>query len=58
MFTWANGDKYDGDWVDDKKHRKGVFTWADGNKYDGDWVDDKRTGKGVSTFASIFYFLP
>ena len=43
------GDKYEGDFVDGKRHGKGVNTWANRAKYDGDWKDDKRHGKGVFT---------
>ena len=49
VYTWPSGAKYDGDYVDDKKHGKGVMTWPDGRKYDGDYVDDKMHGKGVMT---------
>jgi hypothetical protein len=49
--TWANGDVYEGGWVDDKKHGKGKYTWADGKVYEGDWVDGKRHGKGKFTWA-------
>ena len=56
MMTSPDGNSYDGDWKDGKKHGKGVFTFGEGSqwkgdKYDGDYVDDKKTGKGVYTFA-------
>ena len=51
MKTYANGDKYEGDFVDDKKHGKGVYVYANGDKYEGDWLDGKKHGKGVITFA-------
>jgi len=37
----ADGDVYEGEWKDDKAHRKGVYTHMDGAKYDGDWHEDK-----------------
>ena len=49
-MTYANGDTYFGDWVDDKMTGKGTFTWKNGDKYEGDWVDGKRTGKGTFTW--------
>eukprot|EP01031_Cornospumella_fuschlensis_P024823 gene24823-29997_t len=49
MFTWANGNKYEGDLKNNKKHGKGVYTWANGDKYDGDWKDDFMHGSGVNT---------
>lgn len=46
--SYANGDSYNGDLVDKKKHGKGKYTWAQHNKasYDGDWVENIRTGMG------------
>lgn len=34
-FTWKDGRKYVGEYIDDKKEGHGVFTWPDGRKYDG-----------------------
>ena len=41
IMSYADGDKYDGDWKDGKKNGKGIMSYADGEKYDGDWKDDK-----------------
>ena len=35
IFTWADGRRYDGEYVDDKKEGHGVFIWPDGRRYDG-----------------------
>ena len=36
--TWANGDKYEGDWEDDKQHGKGTKTRANGTViHSGAW---------------------
>lgn len=53
-FLSNKGDKYVGDWKDDKKDGKGkrlfkclgVLETAEGDKYDGDWSNDKRNGEG------------
>ena len=34
MF-FANGDKYEGDWLDDKFSGKGLFKYENGNIYEG-----------------------
>ena len=47
VFTWSDGRKYEGEYVDDKKEGEGVFTWPDGRKYDGKWKNGKQHGKGV-----------
>ena len=51
-----NGDKYVGEWKDDKKNGQGAYTfgnqsqWA-GDKYVGEFIDDKKI-QGTYTFAS------
>jgi hypothetical protein len=48
-ITWANGDKYEGEWKDGNTHGKGTFTWADGDKYVGEYKDGMKHGKGTFT---------
>jgi hypothetical protein len=33
-YYFASGNKYTGDWVDDKRTGQGVYTWADGDRYE------------------------
>ena len=47
---WA-GDKYVGEYKDDKYHGQGTYTFADGDKYVGEWKDDKIHGQGTYTYA-------
>ena len=47
--TWANGNKYEGDYVDDKMHGKGTYTWASDDKYVGNMANDKMHGQGTKT---------
>lgn len=49
--TYKNGNKYEGNFVDNKRHGPGTMTYANGDEYDGDWVDNKRHGKGTYTWA-------
>ena len=46
IYTWSNGDKYVGEFKDDKMHGQGKFTWEDGRAYEGAYVDDKKQGHG------------
>jgi len=48
-FSWADGRKYVGDYVDDKKEGYGIFYWPDGRIYDGEWRGGKQHGKGKYT---------
>ncbi|MCX5848374.1 MAG: hypothetical protein NTW65_02850 [Deltaproteobacteria bacterium] len=50
--TFTNGDKYEGDFVNNKKTGRGTYTFANGNKYEGDWVNDKRNSRGTYTYAN------
>lgn len=44
----VNGDRYTGEWDDNKKNGKGTMTWKkSGTIYDGDWKDDRRCGFGT-----------
>lgn len=35
MYVYLDGGMYEGEWVDDKIHGKGVSSYANGNVYDG-----------------------
>ena len=54
-FTYASGDKYVGEFKDDKRHGQGTYTygpnseWA-GDKYVGMFKDGKRNGHGTLTW--------
>lgn len=41
VFTWPDGRKYDGEYIDDKKEGHGIFFWPDGRKYEGGWKNGK-----------------
>lgn len=49
LFQWSDGRVYIGEYIDDKKHGKGVFEWyyiyiinrPDGRKYIGYWSEGK-----------------
>ena len=41
------GDRYEGEWKNNKKEGKGIYYWNNGDKYDGDWRNGKFEGKGI-----------
>lgn len=51
-FLWPDGEKYVGEFRDDKRSGQGAFTWATGEKYVGEFKDNKRNGKGTRYSAS------
>jgi hypothetical protein len=52
QILWANGNRYDGDLVQGRKHGEGSFAWASGQRYSGQWADDQPRGKGQMRFAN------
>jgi hypothetical protein len=49
-YTWSDGQKYVGEFKDNKSNGQGTFTFPSGNKYVGEFKDDKREGQGTFTF--------
>ena len=50
-YTYANGDKYVGEFRDGKFHGQGTFTFANGNRYIGEFRNGKRSGQGTHNYA-------
>ena len=50
IFTWADGRRYVGDYVDDIKQGYGEFLWPDGRRYKGQWENGKQ--HGIGTYCS------
>jgi hypothetical protein len=50
-FTFANGDKYVGEFKDGKYHGQGTATYVDGRKYIGEFKDGNKNGQGTYTAA-------
>ena len=48
----SNGNQYDGDMKDGKKHGQGTLTYADGGSYTGQWANDKKNGKGKNIWSN------
>lgn len=44
---YANGDEYDGAWVNDRHCGQSTMTYANGDVYVGEWLDDQRHGYGI-----------
>ena len=54
--TYANGDKYVGEFMNGKKNGQGSFTFGkgewEGDKCLGEWMNDMLNGQGTYTWAS------
>ena len=46
MYIAANGDRYEGGYLDDMRHGDAVLGYGDGRRYEGQFVRDKRHGFG------------
>ena len=46
VFTWVDGRRYEGEYVEDKKEGFGRFVWPDGREYVGSWKNGKQHGSG------------
>ena len=49
-MTYADGDKYVGEWKDSKRNGQGTYTYADGDKYVGEYKDNEFHGQGTYTW--------
>ncbi|GFH30673.1 MORN repeat-containing protein 3, partial [Haematococcus lacustris] len=44
---WVSGERYQGEWSDNKRHGKGTVVYKNGDKYEGDWANGLRHGLGT-----------
>jgi len=52
IFTWPNGDRYEGSFHRDHCHGFGVQTYSDQRVYRGHWSQNKKHGFGVMYWAN------
>lgn len=51
-LTSSSGQKYTGEFKDDKQHGRGTLTFPNGHRYVGEFKDGKRHGQGMDTFPN------
>lgn len=44
MFTWPDGNRYEGEYLNGLKHGKGVFFFANGKIFKGRWKNGHKHG--------------
>ena len=52
IYYHKNGNKYEGDWKNEKRDGKGIFYWNDGRKYEGDFKNNIREGNGILYYTN------
>lgn len=50
-LTYAKGDVYDGEFVDDMRIGIGTCRFANGDEYEGEWLNDLQDGEGICIYA-------
>ncbi len=51
VYQWADGQRYEGSFLNGKFEGEGTYYWANGNKHAGLWNVGQRHGKGIHTTA-------
>ena len=51
-YTYANGDKYVGEYKDGKKNGQGTYYYSNGEKFIGGWKNNQRNGQGTYIHAN------
>ena len=55
-MEYADGDRYEGEWKDEKKHGYGKYTYADGRVREGMWHEGKEVnydGQGNAVLLAV-----
>lgn len=49
FMIWADGRRYDGEWLENRCNGRGVLTYKDGRRYEGEYKLDKMHGRGENS---------
>src|ERR1039458_1510619 len=57
VYTWATGEKYDGQWKNSEREGTGEAWWSDGAYYAGTWANGKMMGFGKFVYPNKSIFI-
>lgn len=52
LYIWANGNRYEGEFLANRMHGQGAYSWTDGRTYVGGFAADQRQGRGVLNWGN------
>ena len=58
IYSWGDGEKYIGEWKDNKFHGQGTYTYASGSKYIGEFKEGKKHGQGIYYYSIHLRIYP
>ena len=50
-MKFANGDRYEGQWIKDRIEGQGTYVYKNGNTYTGQWKNEMMNGRGEMVYA-------
>jgi hypothetical protein len=53
VYTYANGDVYEGEWADDEQQGTGILRFADGSVYEGTFERGQPEGEGTYHYNPV-----
>ena len=56
-YRWSSGNRYNGDYFDDKPHGTGIYNTVHGDSYVGDFVHGKFEGMLEKKFRDIGFLF-
>jgi hypothetical protein len=52
VYRFADGNVYEGEWLNDRMEGVGRYTYASGDAYEGGFSLDRPQGQGVATYSN------
>lgn len=57
VLNYTNGNRYEGEYENDKRHGHGTLYYANGDKYVGQWKNDQKHGSGNFKWKNGIFVL-